>query len=528
MKKKIITFILTIIILILACTVLFKFNKSNNNLKKVEVAEVAHSIFYAPQYAAINNGYFKDEGLDIELILTPGADKVTAAVLSGDVDIGFSGSEATIYVYNGGEKDYLKTFAQLTQKDGSFIVSRKKIDNFTLNDLKGKTIIGGRAGGMPEMTLEWALKENGINPKKDLTIDTSIAFAAMGGSFISGNGDFVTLFEPTALEIEKQGYGYVVASVGSLGGIVPYTSYSAKMSYINNNKDIINKFTKAIQKGLDFVNNNDSDKIAKSIIDFFPDTSLDDLTKVVERYKSQETWPKTTEFTKKSFNHLQEIMISAGELDKAVSYDELISISNLKKIYHDDKSETVAIDNIDLKIKNKEFVSIVGPSGCGKSTLLSILSGLEEKSNGNIILDKNLKIGYMLQKDSLFPWKTIYENCLVGLEVNNLLNDKSKKRVKMLLETYGLKDFMYKYPDSLSGGMRQRVALIRTLATNPDILLLDEPFSALDYMTRIALSEDVYKIIKNEGKTAIMVTHDIAEVMFKKSITVFRHNCYIQ
>ena len=326
MKKKIITFILTIIILILACTVLFKFNKSNNNLKKVKVAEVAHSIFYAPQYAAINNGYFKDEGLDIELILTPGADKVTAAVLSGDVDIGFSGSEATIYVYNGGEKDYLKTFAQLTQKDGSFIVSRKKIDNFTLNDLKGKTIIGGRAGGMPEMTLEWALKENGINPKKDLTIDTSIAFAAMGGSFISGNGDFVTLFEPTALEIEKQGYGYVVASVGSLGGIVPYTSYSAKMSYINNNKDIINKFTKAIQKGLDFVNNNDSDKIAKSIIDFFPDTSLDDLTKVVERYKSQETWPKTTEFTKKSFNHLQEIMISAGELDKAVSYDELISI----------------------------------------------------------------------------------------------------------------------------------------------------------------------------------------------------------
>ena len=192
--------------------------------------------------------------------------------------------------------------------------------------------------------------------------------------------------------------------------------------------------------------------------------------------------------------------------------DFILKISNLKKIYHDDKSETVAIDNIDLKIKNKEFVSIVGPSGCGKSTLLSILSGLEEKSNGNIILDKNLKIGYMLQKDSLFPWKTIYENCLVGLEVNNLLNDKSKKRVKMLLETYGLKDFMYKYPDSLSGGMRQRVALIRTLATNPDILLLDEPFSALDYMTRIALSEDVYKIIKNEGKTAIMVTHDIAEL----------------
>ena len=165
-------------------------------------------------------------------------------------------------------------------------------------------------------------------------------------------------------------------------------------------------------------------------------------------------------------------------------------------------------------IKDKEFVSIVGPSGCGKSTLLSILSGLEEKSGGDILLDKNLKVGYMLQKDSLFPWRTILENCLVGLEVTNTLNDTSKKRVIRLLETYGLKDFMNKYPDSLSGGMRQRVALIRTLATDPDILFLDEPFSALDYVTRLALSDDLYRIIKNEGKTAIMVTHDLAESIY--------------
>ena len=328
MKKKIITFIITIIILILAFTVLLRLNKNNTNMKKVKVAEVAHSIFYAPQYAAISNGYFKDEGLDVELILTPGADKVTAAVLSGDVDIGFSGSEATIYVYNGGEKDYLKTFAQLTQKDGSFIVSRNKIDNFTLSDLKGKTVIGGRAGGMPEMTFEWALRQAGINPKKDLNIDTSIAFAAMGGAFIGGSGDFVTLFEPTALEVEKQGYGYVVASVGSLGGVVPYTSYSARISYINNNEETIKKFTKAIQRGLDFVNNSDNETIAKSIVEFFPDTSLSDLTKVIERYKSQQTWPTTTEFTKESFDHLQEIMIAAGELDKAVPYNKLISINN--------------------------------------------------------------------------------------------------------------------------------------------------------------------------------------------------------
>lgn len=191
----------------------------------------------------------------------------------------------------------------------------------------------------------------------------------------------------------------------------------------------------------------------------------------------------------------------------------ILEISNLKKIYHDKKSEILAIENIDLKVKEKEFISIVGPSGCGKSTLLSILSGLENKSSGNISLNNNLKIGYMLQKDSLFPWRTIFENCLIGLEVSNTLTEESKNRVIKLLETYGLKDFMNKYPDSLSGGMRQRVALIRTLATNPDILLLDEPFSALDYQTRLALSDDVYKIIKNEGKTAIMVTHDLAEAI---------------
>lgn len=194
--------------------------------------------------------------------------------------------------------------------------------------------------------------------------------------------------------------------------------------------------------------------------------------------------------------------------------NKILEISNLKKIYHDKNSEITAIDNISLLIKDKEFVSIVGPSGCGKSTLLSILSGLEEKSGGDILLDKNLKVGYMLQKDSLFPWRTILENCLVGLEVTNTLNDTSKKRVIRLLETYGLKDFMNKYPDSLSGGMRQRVALIRTLAADPDILFLDEPFSALDYVTRLALSDDLYRIIKNEGKTAIMVTHDLAESIY--------------
>lgn len=196
--KKIYSVIIILVVFLAGCFLIFDSDKKTSNLKKITVAEVAHTIFYAPSYVAISEGYFEDGGLDIELILTPGADKVTASVLSGDADIGFSGSEACIYVYNGGEKDYLQTFAQATQKDGTFIVSREKIDNFTLDDLKGKTVIGGRAGGMPEMTFEWALRENGINPKKDLNIDTSIAFAAMSGAFIGGMGDFVTLFDPSA------------------------------------------------------------------------------------------------------------------------------------------------------------------------------------------------------------------------------------------------------------------------------------------------------------------------------------------
>lgn len=324
MKKHIITTVFILIIFLIASLVLF--NKTESNLKKIKIAEVAHSIFYAPQYVALHNGYFEEMGLDVEIMLTPGADKVTAAVLSGDVEIGFSGSEATIYVYNQGEKDYLKTFAQLTQKDGSFIVSREKIDNFTLEDLRGKYIIGGRIGGMPEMTLEYILTQNNIDPKKDVTIDTSVAFASMQGAFIGGTGDFVSLFEPNATQVEKQGYGYVVASLGELGGVIPYTSYSAKTSYLENNQETIKNFTKAIQKGLNFVHENDSKTIAEIIIKEFPDTSLEDLIITIDQYKKTDTWPTTTEFTEGSFNHMQDIMINAEQLDKKVDYNDLIYI----------------------------------------------------------------------------------------------------------------------------------------------------------------------------------------------------------
>ena len=293
-------------------------------MTKLTVAEVTHSLFYSPFYSAIANGYFEEENIEIELLLTPGADNVMAAVLSNDAQIGLSGSEATIYIYNSGEKDYIKTFAQVTQKDGSFIVAREKMDNFTLNDLKGKTVIGGRVAGMPEMTFEWALRENGIDPKKDLNIDTSIAFAAMQGAFIGGTGDFVTLFEPNATSVEKEGLGYVVAYVGEYGGAVPYTAYNAKRSYIDKNPDIIKGFSRAINKGLKFVSDNDAETIAKSIISFFPDTALNDLTTMIDRYKKGDAYRETISINEDEWKHIQDIMIAAGELDSYAPYDKLI------------------------------------------------------------------------------------------------------------------------------------------------------------------------------------------------------------
>lgn len=325
MCRKIIGLILVCLVIILASVALINIKEEDDSgLEKVTVAEVAHSVFYAPQYVAHGLGYFADEGIDVEIVLTSGADNVMAAVLSGDAQIGFSGTEATIYVYSGGEKDYVMTFAGLTQKDGSFLVSREKYENFTLDDLKGKTVLGGRVGGMPEMTFEWALKQNGINPEKDLYIDTSVAFAAMEGAFIGGNGDFVTLFEPNATSVEKNGYGYVVAYIGDLGGVVPYTAYNARRSYIEKNPDIIEKFTRAVNRGLQYVYEHDAEDIAKIIVDYFPNTSLADMEIIVDRYKSGEAWKKNVTISRDEWNHIQEIIDASGELDEYVSYDELI------------------------------------------------------------------------------------------------------------------------------------------------------------------------------------------------------------
>lgn len=325
MKKNLVGLISIFLVVLFATLAIIRIKEEENNgLKKITVAEVAHSVFYAPQYVAHGLGYFEEEGLDVSIVLTSGADNVMAAVLSGDADIGFSGSEATIYVYNGGEKDYVMTFAGLTQKDGSFLVSREKYDNFTLNDLKGKRVIGGRVAGMPEMTFEWALRENGIDPKNDLEIDTSVAFPAMEGSFIGGNGDFVTLFEPNATSVEKNGYGYVVAYVGDLGGLVPYTAYNARKSYIENNPEVIKSFTKAVNKGLEYVNSHSAKEIAEIVVKYFPDTSLSDMETIINRYKTGEAWKKNITITEEEWNHIQEIIEASGELQNKVNYNVLI------------------------------------------------------------------------------------------------------------------------------------------------------------------------------------------------------------
>lgn len=299
--------------------------QDSEGLKKITLNEVAHSIFYAPQYVAIENGYFKDEGLELNLVTGFGADKVMTALVSGDADIGFMGSESSIYVYNEGSADYAVNFAQLTQRAGNFLVSRKNEPNFTWDNLKGTTVLGGRAGGMPEMIFEYILKKKGIDPKTDLTIVQNIDFGSTAGAFSGKNGDYTVEFEPHATLLENEGDGYVVSSLGVESGYVPYTAYSANKSYIEKNPETIQAFTNAIQKGIDYVNSHSSEEIASVIAPQFPESDIKDITKIVDRYKKQDTWKNDTVFTKESFELLQDILDSAGELSKRVPYNDLVN-----------------------------------------------------------------------------------------------------------------------------------------------------------------------------------------------------------
>lgn len=322
MKKIFYTFL--VILLLVLCLIFFLPKKEkNDNMNSIKIAEVTHSVFYAPLYVAIEEGYFNEENIDIKLILTPGADKVSATVLSGDVQIGFAGAESAIYVYEKNEKDYLQIFSGLTKRDGQFILGRKDKKDFSLKDLYGKEILVGRSSGMPALNFLNALKNEEIDKNK-IKINYNIDFASLSGAFIGNTGDYVNLFEPTALKLENEGYGYVLQSIGLLSGEMPYTTFYARKSYIENNKEIIKSFTKAINKGLEFVKNNDEMKIAKSIYKQFPDLSLNDLSTIIKRYKDADSFLDSSYIEEKLLINLENLLIDNNLLKDYVPYNDLI------------------------------------------------------------------------------------------------------------------------------------------------------------------------------------------------------------
>ena len=334
MKKIIITLITVVVIVTIVSLIFVKTNEKTetSDLTTIQVNEVTRSVFYAPQYLAIANGFFEEEGLKIELTTGQGADKVMTAVLAGQSDIGFCGPEAAIYVYNEGKEDYIEVFAQMTQKDGSFLVSKEPTDNFQWTDLIGKTVIPGRKGGVPYMTLEYVLKQNGINPQTDLTLDDSIKFDLMAGAFTGGDAEYVTLFEPTASMTQDAGKGYIVASVGEASGEIPYTAYCAKKSYIAENPTIIEGFTRAIYKAEQWVKEHTAREVAEKIQEYFPDTTVDSLETSVQKYKDIDAWKENPILEETAFDKLQLVMTEAGELDQKAPYDKIVNNDFARKV----------------------------------------------------------------------------------------------------------------------------------------------------------------------------------------------------
>lgn len=325
MKKKIIISFIGILVIGIGITLYCIFNKKDdNNLIKIRVAEVTHSSFYTPLYVALEKGYFEEMGLDVELILTPGADKVSAAVLSNDVEIGFAGAESAIYIYEQQESDYLQIFAGLTKRDGQFIVARDNYENFDLTDLYNKEILVGRSTGMPALNFLNGLKNQGIDIEK-INVNYSVEFAALSGSFIGGTGDFVNLFEPNATDLEKEGYGKVVASVGMMSDEVPYTAFYARKSYISQNSEIIEAFTKALAKGITYTLNNNKKDIAKDIINQFPDTDVDDLALMITRYYDYDCWLENPYVSEEIFKNLEDFLIDFELIKDYVPYKDLVN-----------------------------------------------------------------------------------------------------------------------------------------------------------------------------------------------------------
>ncbi len=298
-----------------------------DNLQKIRLCEVTHSIFYAPQYVAISEGFFKEEGLYVELSNGGGADKVVSAILSNNIDIGLAGPEASIYAYDEKKEDCMKIFAQITKKDGSFLISKECVSNFSWKDLKGKTVMPGRRGGVPFMTFEYLLKQNGLIPEVDVKLNDSVQFDLMAGAFSSGQADYVTLFEPTASTIIRANKGYFAASIGEELGEIPYTVYFAKQSYTNSHLNIIQKFTRAITKSQKWLQENSSEEVAKSIESQFADIDIESLKTIINRYKEIDVWNKNPIVNIDSLSKLQDIIIDAKELTNKISLEAIVDNS---------------------------------------------------------------------------------------------------------------------------------------------------------------------------------------------------------
>ena len=328
MKKTIriciqLSLIISLAIFVVAC--------SSSEVKTVRVAEVTRSIFYAPLYVAMENGYFEDEGLEIELTTTWGGDKTMTTLLADGADIALVGSETSIYVHAQGSTDSVINFAQLTQTDGTFLVARQEIADFSWDMLKDSDFLGQRKGGMPQMVGEYVLKQHNIDPFADLNLIQNVDFANIPNAFLGGTGDFVQLFEPQASIFEQEGKGHIVASFGTESGKVPYTTFMSKSSYLDKESDTVQKFTNAIQKAQTWVDNHSAADVAKLILPYFEDTEEELIEMVVDRYKGQDSFATDTILDEEEWNNLKAIMDEAGELPSDIDYSTLVNTDFAQK-----------------------------------------------------------------------------------------------------------------------------------------------------------------------------------------------------
>lgn len=325
--KRVVASFLSVVMLAALCFVFPACSKENAGLRKIVLNEVTRSVFYAPLYVAASRGYFEAEGLKLEIVTGGGSDASMTALLAGEADFALMGPETGVYVVNEGKTDHPVIIGQLTKRDGSFLIGRENVESFSWDMLKGKSVIGGRVGGMPYMTLMYVLNKNGLTPGEDVEVINNIQFNLMGGAFESGTGDFVTLFEPTATQFQNNGKGYIVANIGLESGEVPYTAFMTRPETVRNDPELVMKFIRAIVKAQKWVETASDNEIAEAMLPYFPDSTIETLSIVAKSYRETDSWMKTPVMTEEAFSRLLEIMDFNGVLKAKVEFSELVDNS---------------------------------------------------------------------------------------------------------------------------------------------------------------------------------------------------------